>query len=257
MWVFVATMHWWMPIIVAVVVILVEHVSRLFGIKYRPSWALSVISNEAVRAARWIGRTLAHVSSFYTYLQLHELGKTVVDLLVPCIRLLLSPFQVLYGYGQAAIAYEHAYLIAGGTMTLLLTPFLMSPTVRAWMWNTLIVRAWTWTSFQQWCLDNKYNLATVVTPIIGGVILFGFFIYVSDPICSGGKSNTHNTRSSARKRNPATTSSSAIFCSPPLLDGQHELASASSAPAAAMSVEDPFVDTPLLAGRRTKRASGR
>lgn len=123
--------------LVVIGVVLCEHILRLLSITYRPSWLLSHVADGAVWTARWIGRTLAHISSFYTYMQLHELGQTIIDLMLPIVRMLVSPFYVLLAYVQAALTYKHSYLIAGGTLTLIILPFALYDPWCQWLSSLL------------------------------------------------------------------------------------------------------------------------
>jgi hypothetical protein len=125
----------WTALCCLLIVIIFEHVCRELDFHMlQPSVWMQAVADVAVDAARWLGGWIARLSSFYTYLHLNRIGQTVIDLLRPFIRLISVPFQFLYGYVKMAAQFEHVWLIAVGTTTLLT----VLPPVRACWWRVVL-----------------------------------------------------------------------------------------------------------------------
>ncbi len=100
-------------------VFLWEHIARLYNIKIRPSPLLSFLSINAQKLFSKIGTLLARLSSFYTYINLEEIKKTLSDLLVPVFDIFTSPVHTLIGYMNTLSKYKYKILIPLGSVTLL------------------------------------------------------------------------------------------------------------------------------------------
>jgi hypothetical protein len=89
-------------------------------------------ADAAVDGARWLGGGwIARLISFYTYLHLNRIDQTVLDLPRPVSRLTSVPFQFLYGHVEMTAQFDHVWLIAVGTTTLLA----VVPPVRDGWWR--------------------------------------------------------------------------------------------------------------------------
>jgi hypothetical protein len=101
-----------------------EHAANINQWQRKPSVYLTTGVEHSRRFFTRVGKVIARVSSFYTYLHLAELGQSFLGLAVPTGRLILSPFWTFVGYVQSLKLYEQAksgngWVVLFGTSTLL------------------------------------------------------------------------------------------------------------------------------------------
>lgn len=101
-----------------------EHIGRVNKWKRRPSFYLDHAGTAARRGFEVVGKYIAHISSFYTYLHLSEFVDSCVDLTKSVWKLTTSPFWTLVGYAKTLDLYEqvkngNSWVVLFGTLTLL------------------------------------------------------------------------------------------------------------------------------------------
>lgn len=84
----------------------------------RPSWAIMRMADVACDVFEWCGIQWAWVSSFYTHINLEDLGMTLHELASPSIKLVTSPLFAVKGYLETIDLYDHPYVIVAGSVTL-------------------------------------------------------------------------------------------------------------------------------------------
>jgi hypothetical protein len=89
---------------VSIGIFLCEHLGRLYNYT-RPSIYLWILANGSIKFFRNIGRMIAWLSSYLTWIKLDESLITARDLVIPTWNLVVSPFQIIYGYMIAAESY--------------------------------------------------------------------------------------------------------------------------------------------------------
>lgn len=97
-----------------------EHVAYLNGWNIKPSVGITKASNVGIDNFKFLGGLVARGSSYLVYLRLGELLKSMKALLVPSIRLVVSPLYVFVGYIQQLQFYEkvksgNSYLVIAGS----------------------------------------------------------------------------------------------------------------------------------------------
>jgi hypothetical protein len=95
-----------------------EHGARISHLEWRPSVGLTYLANQSIKFFTQIGKILATISSFYTWINLDEFYQTLQDLFDPTIRLLSSPVYTIKGYLSVIVDYQYPILIVLGSMTL-------------------------------------------------------------------------------------------------------------------------------------------
>ena len=75
-----------------------EHVARLNDISYKPSWLLNHFATLFNNIFNGIGKGLGMMSSYFWFLKLGELKKTICDLFIPIWRTVTSPFSIGTGW---------------------------------------------------------------------------------------------------------------------------------------------------------------
>ena len=98
--------------------IICEDVEKRYDITYRPSFFLSKISKFLTDTFEYIGEIFAKLSSFYTYINIDSLKKTLEDLIKPIFTSMMSPFYIVKGYALEIDLYEHPYIVFLGSVTL-------------------------------------------------------------------------------------------------------------------------------------------
>ena len=104
--------------------ILWEHVFSINKLKATPSWLIGELAHYVRDGFSFIGRVVAYVSSFYVYLHLGDLVKSILSLLKSIGKLLLAPFWFFSGYARILDLYDavkqgNGVLIILGTLTVL------------------------------------------------------------------------------------------------------------------------------------------
>ena len=101
-----------------------EHFARKRDSNFKPSTGITYLSVKSKALFEWLGGVFAHLSSFYTYINLGEFKQTAIDIGRPIGSLVVSPLYSIKGYfDQATEGYKHPYLICLGTMTIVLMGF--------------------------------------------------------------------------------------------------------------------------------------
>lgn len=123
-----------------------EHTARINNWAVRPSAGLTWAAEKAVLGFTTLGVWIARLSSFYTYLHVHEVFHTLGALIKPVWRLTTSPFWIIKGYVERISmndVYEHPYLVVLGTLTIVgVTAYFLRgylPDFRTWMPNYIEV----------------------------------------------------------------------------------------------------------------------
>jgi len=75
-----------------------EHVARLNNIDYKPSWVFNHIAIFCNNLFERLGKVLGMTSSYFWFLKLGELKKTICDLFSPLWSTLTSPFSIGIGW---------------------------------------------------------------------------------------------------------------------------------------------------------------
>jgi len=75
-----------------------EHIARLNGVVYKPSWLLGHIAKLFNNIFNGIGKGLGMMSSYFWYLRLGELKETICCLFIPIWNILTSPFSIGIGW---------------------------------------------------------------------------------------------------------------------------------------------------------------
>lgn len=98
-----------------------EHFARKRESTFKPSNGIIYLSVKLKALFEWLGGVFAHMSSFYTYINLGEFKQTAIDIVKPVGSLIVSPLYSIKGYyDQATEGYKHPYLIGLGTATIVL-----------------------------------------------------------------------------------------------------------------------------------------
>lgn len=108
----------WLFCSIAVGLIVLEHGARVSHLEWRPSVGLTYLGDQAIVVFTNIGKLLANISSFYTWINLDELWRTIQDLFVPLVRLCSSPLYTIKGYLSVMVQYKYPILIGLGSCTL-------------------------------------------------------------------------------------------------------------------------------------------
>lgn len=95
-----------------------EHIARTKGSTFKPSVAISWLSETLGNAFYNIGVGISKLSSFLTYIKLEDLYKTAHDLFKPIFELAWSPFQIIKGYCETALTYKYPIIITIGSLLL-------------------------------------------------------------------------------------------------------------------------------------------
>lgn len=123
-----------------VILLIYEHVGRKYSVTYRPSYIIDSFAKFLRAIFEDIGWLIAKISSFYTYIDLHEFLTTLNDLFHPIGRVICSPAYVVVGYIKEAASYiDKTVLVYFGTATLsiLLAYFGYPYATRAACWSYL------------------------------------------------------------------------------------------------------------------------
>ena len=75
-----------------------EHVARLNDITFKPSWFLGYIATFSNDFFNGLGKVLGMMSSYFWFLRLGELKKTICDLFSPIWDTITSPFSIGSGW---------------------------------------------------------------------------------------------------------------------------------------------------------------
>lgn len=95
-----------------------EHIARKKNSNVKPSVGIDYVYQKSKAGFTKLGEGLAVLSSFYTYVDLKDVGQTVSDLTEPTLKTLVSPYHMVRGYLAQANLYNHPYLVTAGTLTL-------------------------------------------------------------------------------------------------------------------------------------------
>lgn len=101
------------------VLLIWEYIAKKTLSNIKPSYALNYVATSATNFFFNIGKFIAKISSFYTYIDFADIKETLHDFFKPLINILISPFQLIYGYVNTSMIYDHPYLVGFGTLTLL------------------------------------------------------------------------------------------------------------------------------------------
>ena len=96
-----------------------EYIAKKTLSNVKPSYALDYVATLTMDLFFSIGTVLAKISSFYTYIDFKDVKETLHDFFKPIINIIGSPLQMIYGYIDTSMIYEHPYLVGFGTLTLL------------------------------------------------------------------------------------------------------------------------------------------
>lgn len=121
-----------------VLIFLVEHVGRLNGLIYRPSYFLTFVATWCQDFYHYCGKIFALISSFYDWLNFKEIYHSLQDLLIPIWNVITSPFYLLKGYGETMHTYRFPILIALGSLTI------------------VVILLWLFKNYAPWSLINTY-----------------------------------------------------------------------------------------------------
>ena len=100
-----------------VVAFIAEYALKRAGIQTKPSTMLTVVADWSWWAFEGLGRWIAKISSFLTYIDLEDVWASFRDLVTPVVRICWSPVRTLYGYGAEACSaiYKNEYSIYVGS----------------------------------------------------------------------------------------------------------------------------------------------
>lgn len=96
----------------------IEHVARTANIQYRPSTAIALGARLFKAIFSAIGKGLAHISSFLTWINIEEIKVTICGLLNPTIDCMFSFKELFVGYFSVAIIYDNPLAVIVGTVVL-------------------------------------------------------------------------------------------------------------------------------------------
>jgi hypothetical protein len=117
-----------------------EHICRQYKSTYRPSVFLRWCSDTAKSFFSLIGKYLAQLSSFYTYINLEEMKRTVSDVFTPLVELMFSPWYTVKTYLSTAAKYKYWILVPLGTLTFMVLAYYCYAT-----YNKDPTQLWSWT----------------------------------------------------------------------------------------------------------------
>ena len=110
-------------IIIAVAFLFVfswEHFAKVNESQVKPSVYITYVASNVKYVFELLGRFVAKISSFLTYIRFEEMLETLKELLKSMIELITSPVYFLKGYYYTIIEYRYPILIWIGSITLLL-----------------------------------------------------------------------------------------------------------------------------------------
>lgn len=84
----------------------------------KPSDVLEHVYTFSEKMFTKVGKAFAWISSFYTLLDLQDLGTAFCNLILPTIRIILSPLATVHGYLTYAKVYDNPWLVCAGSFTL-------------------------------------------------------------------------------------------------------------------------------------------
>lgn len=99
---------------------LFEHIGRKYEVGLRPSIILTTVATLSTDAFTWIGRIIAKISSFYTYIDFDEILETLMSLIQPVIDICKSPFYTIKGYVEELANYKLPFFVVLGSITIIL-----------------------------------------------------------------------------------------------------------------------------------------
>lgn len=106
--------------LIPITVFLWEYAAKKALITFKPSSITQFVADQVVSGFYTLGRGVAYLSSFYTYLNFNEFIETAHDIVKPCFDLVTSPYHFLRGYLDTSLLYQHPYLVFMGTITILI-----------------------------------------------------------------------------------------------------------------------------------------
>lgn len=95
-----------------------EHIARLNNIKVRPSVGIDRLTTKSKIVFTEIGRMIAKISSFFTYIDITDLLDTLSILAYSLLELISSPLGIVKGYILVAFSYYNPLTYILGSMTL-------------------------------------------------------------------------------------------------------------------------------------------
>src|SRR5438445_2016539 len=116
-----------------------EYTAKRYASTIKPSVALTYLANGCYDVCYGMGTYAAKLSSFLTWLDFNEIIATGHDLVKPIINIFVSPYYFLTVYINTSLLYEHPYLVAMGSITVLLLllfiyyTWFMSDVNRQWL----------------------------------------------------------------------------------------------------------------------------
>lgn len=96
-----------------------EYVAKRKQSNIKPSYVLDKVATGVTDFFYAIGRILAKLSSFYTFIDYKELLGAFSDLISPLIKIVTFPYHFCKGYADTALIYNHPYIVGFGSVTLL------------------------------------------------------------------------------------------------------------------------------------------
>lgn len=104
-----------------VVAFITEYALKRAGVQTKPSTVLTIVADWSWRVFEGIGRWVAKISSFLTYIDLDDVWATFRDLFTPIARICWSPMRGLYGYATEACSaiYKNPWSIYVGSAILI------------------------------------------------------------------------------------------------------------------------------------------
>lgn len=115
-----------------------EHIARKQNLNVKPSVGLNLIYKKSKSMFTNLGKLFAKISSFYTIIDLKDLGKTLEDVGKPILKTIVSPYHFVRGYVDQANEYSYPFLVTVGTLTLLpLSYYLLGKYDKTLLQNTI------------------------------------------------------------------------------------------------------------------------
>ncbi len=109
-------------IVVLLVIIIGEHISRLQNLPIRLSTLLVFASTFLRKVFESAGRLFAWISSYLTEIDIMELAHTLCDLIKPTIKIICLPYYFLLGYMEQVETYvDKVWMVYIGSVLLIAT----------------------------------------------------------------------------------------------------------------------------------------
>lgn len=109
-----------LPASIWLIILVWEHIGRIYCSLYRPSLVLKWISSSMIYIFTKLGSMVASISSFYNYFHISDLIATIYDLIHPFFKMIISPCYFFSGYISTAILSRHPLLVYMGSITIVI-----------------------------------------------------------------------------------------------------------------------------------------